>query len=171
MRNAWEKGLMMVMVLALAVAPTVSYGAPAKAKTEELKVCAGKLEGTVVDSRGNVQADVAVRILRDGKLFTEVRTDTKGRYVVANLPEGKADIIVASQPALNVVASKTAKVCKLQLVTPLRSDYASADLTGTQWVWIVVGVVVVIAVATPIIINNTDDSSTGGSGVTETPPA
>ena len=76
---------------------------------------------------------------------------------------------MASQPALNVVASKTAKVCKLQLVTPVRNDYASADLTGTQWVWIAVGAVVIIAVATPIIINNTGDSKTGDSGVTEAP--
>ena len=168
MKSAWEKGLMMVVVLALVVAPTVTYAAPVKAKAEELKVCAGKIEGVVVDSRGVAQADVAVKVLRDGKAFAEVRTDKKGQYVIANLPEGKAEIVVASQPALKVVATKTAKVCKLQLVTPVRKDYASADLTGTTWVWIVVGAVVVIAVATPIIINNhTNKKGGASSGVTE----
>ena len=78
MRRAWEKSLMMAMVLALVVAPTLSYGAPARTKADELKVCAGKLEGVVVDSRGNVQESVAVKVVRDGKLFVEVKTDAKG---------------------------------------------------------------------------------------------
>ena len=94
MRNAWEKGLMMVMVMALVVAPSISYGAPANGKADVLKVNSGKLAGVVVDSRGNAQSDVMVKVMRDGKLFAQVKTNKKGEYTVAKLPEGKAQIVV-----------------------------------------------------------------------------
>jgi hypothetical protein len=102
------------------------------------------LEGTVKDAKGHPIEGAAIRIeTKNGaRLFTTVKTDVHGRYVLEGLPAGNYRITLVVNGAVKTSINNT----KLELGEPTQLNF---DLTstsawralpaaqkGTHWVWL-----------------------------------
>jgi len=133
-------------------APSVGLAAQ---KAEILQVAAGPLSGKLTTSNGLALADVQIRIMQDGKAIATAKTDKAGEYKVASLSAGRYQVAVGAEKVLEIEAIPDSRVTNLSFVIPQR-DYAAAELTQTQWVWVIVGTAVVVAVAIPVLYNTTN---------------
>lgn len=145
--------VVVVLLVAVLVAGT-SLGA---ARPQAHKVGVGKLSGVVTSSAGKVLADMQLRLMKDGKLLSETRSDKTGKFAFKNIVAGKYMLLVGSERGLNFEADKGVKVNTLSVVVPQRErENYSAALTQTQWVWVGVGTAGAAAVAVPVVHNTTN---------------
>jgi hypothetical protein len=102
------------------------------------------LEGTVKDAKGHPIEGAGIRIetKNGGRLFTTVKTDVHGRYILEGLPAGNYRITLVVNGAVKTSINNT----KLELGEPTQLNF---DLTsssawrasvpakkGTHWVWL-----------------------------------
>jgi hypothetical protein len=102
------------------------------------------LEGTVKDARGHPIEGAGIRIERKngGRLFTTVKTDVHGRYILEGLPAGNYRITLVVNGAVKASINNT--TVEFGEPTQLNFDLTSTSAwrasvsakKGKHWVWI-----------------------------------
>lgn len=92
-----------------------------------LKEASSKLDGTVVDDRGNPVANATILVVREAfAVPVATRTANDGRFVLKNLPAGQVDIVAVADNFAELQTTATAPASDMML----RLDPAGAEVSG-----------------------------------------
>lgn len=106
------------MKLARAVAVVALVAWPAAARSQDWRAGTGRLEGKVLDAKGQPLAEAVVKLQLVGRGGTELRTDGKGRWAILGLTGGnwtvelRADGFTTRQ--LTVTVSEQSRIPPLE---------------------------------------------------------
>jgi hypothetical protein len=128
----------------------------------------GLLQGRVVDRHGRGSADTVVRVLREGQVISEVKSDATGSFRVVGLTTGVYHLV-------NHHRARVCRVWRSEVAPPsahksvqLIADgpITAGQVTPLKW-WLadplVIAGITAIAIAVPVAVHNARNDRDSGS--------
>jgi len=148
---------------------------PKKLRLEPVQLKAGTLRGVVKGYTGKPFANTTIELLDpSGKLVAKSVTNTRGEYLLRNVPPGRYTAIIGGRTELPITMTDQATVSRLMIVPRYAGSVPAPSAAGTSsegflglstWAWVAIGGGVVAAVAIPIAL-----SGGGGGSSSSIPP-
>ncbi|MBN2489828.1 MAG: carboxypeptidase regulatory-like domain-containing protein [Planctomycetes bacterium] len=134
---------------------------------------AGTLRGIVKDYTGKPLAGTTLELVdTSGKTVAKTITNTRGEYLLADIPPGHFTMVVDGRTRLPLTMTTEASVSRLLIVpsvaapgAPPPGAPAEGFLGLSTWTWVAIGGGAVVAVAIPLALGGGGGGGGGGGPV------